>query len=175
LITSHSHGSRGRSDSVADDLTASTSHQTEGMVLFYEEELKLKTLELGNIREKSRDMESGLRELQMKMVEKEEKYMDEIESLKDRVNTLNRMSTREGANIEYLKNVVMTYMLTSRSSDAASREHMLKAIGAVLTFTEEDLAKVREHNAAWWWGAAGTAAGTKKPSKLFKGGGEPKP
>ena len=100
--------------------------------------------------------------------------MDEIDSLRDRVSTLNRMSTKEGANIEYLKNVVMTYMLTSRSSDAASREHMLKAIGAVLTFTEEDLAKVREHNATQWWGAAG-AAGKKPPSRLFKGGGEPKP
>ena len=37
---------RGRSDSVADDLTASSSHQTEGMVLYYEEELNLKTQEL---------------------------------------------------------------------------------------------------------------------------------
>ena len=47
--------------------------------------------------------------------------MDEVESLRHRVHTLNRMSTKEGANTEYLKNVVMTYMLTSRSSDAASR------------------------------------------------------
>ena len=117
-------------------------------------------------------MESALRELQSKSVEKEEKYVDEIESLRDRVSTLNRMSTKEGANIEYLKNVVMTYILTSRTADAASREHMLKAIGAVLAFTEEDLAKVREHNATWWWsGGAGVAVSKKR---LFKGGGDPK-
>ena len=91
------------------------------MVLYYEEELKLKTLELGNLRDKNREMESALRELQSKMVEKEEHYLDEVESLRHRVHTLNRMSTKEGANTEYLKNVVMTYMLTSRSSDAASR------------------------------------------------------
>ena len=36
------------------------------MVLYYEEELKLKTLELGNLRDKNREMESALRELQVR-------------------------------------------------------------------------------------------------------------
>ena len=68
------------------------------------------------------------------MVEKEEHYLDEVESLRHRVHTLNRMSTKEGANTEYLKNVVMTYMLTSRSSDAASRYGHMMRVCRRLTF-----------------------------------------
>ena len=52
---------------------------------------------------------------------------------------------------------------------------MLKAIGAVLAFTDDDLAKVRDHNASWWWAAGGGASSaSKKTSRLFKGGGDPK-
>ena len=170
LVSSQSGQRRSRSDSVAEDLTASSSHQAEGMVLYYEEELKLKDVELAHLKAKHRELDSTLRELQMKHVSKEEKYLDEIDGLKDRMFTLQRMSTKEGANIEYLKNVVLTYML---SSDMASREHMLKAIGAVLTFTPEDLAKVRDYNASWWWGGTAAAAASKG-SKMFQGGGAPK-
>ena len=50
-------------------------------------------------------------------------------------------------NLEYLKNVVLRYML---SSDAGDREHMLKAIGAVLVFTKSEAARVSAFNASWW-------------------------
>jgi len=172
-----------RSENVAEDLTATSTQQTEGMVLYYEEELNLKSQELSGVNQMNRELESTLRELQMKWVEKEERYLDTIDSLEDRVETLMRMSTKEGANTEYLKNVVLTYML---SSDAGSREHMLKAIGACLTFTKDDLAKVRDYNASWWaWpsaaatdpDAATTSSGgatTERRNKMFKGGGAPK-
>ena len=50
------------------------------------------------------------------------------------------MTTSEGANLEYLKNVVLTYML---STDAANRNHMLKAIGAVLRLTKAEVTNGR--------------------------------
>ena len=46
------------------------------------------------------------------------------------------MTTAEGANLEYLKNVVLNYML---STDNLSRNHMLKAIGAVLTLNKAEV------------------------------------
>ena len=46
------------------------------------------------------------------------------------------MTTAEGANLEYLKNVVLNYML---STDNHSRNHMLKAIGAVLTLSKAEV------------------------------------
>lgn len=45
---------------------------------------------------------------------------------------LKRCQTREGANLEYLKNVVISYIT---SKDADDRRHMLNAISAVLQFT----------------------------------------
>ena len=49
---------------------------------------------------------------------------------------LERMTTSEGANLEYLKNVVLTYML---STDVSSKNHMLKAIGAVLKLSKSEV------------------------------------
>ncbi len=42
---------------------------------------------------------------------KEERYSDELDGLRDLVRRLKRMTTKEGANFEYLKNVVLNYML----------------------------------------------------------------
>jgi len=47
----------------------------------------------------------------MSFVAKEEKYSDEIDVYRDEIRRLKRMTTGEGANFEYLKNVVLTYML----------------------------------------------------------------
>ena len=129
-------------------MTATCSQQAEGMVLFYEEELSHKDAEIKELRSKSRDLESSLRDLQMHFITKEEKYTDQIDVLRERVSTLQRMTTKEGANLEYLKNVVLTYMLTAAATE---REHMLKAIAAVLMFSKEELTKVRHYNASWWW------------------------
>ena len=133
---------------MAEDLTATASQQAEGMVLYYEEELSHKEAEIKDLRGKSRMLESSLRDLQMSFIGKEEKYTDELEMLRSRISTLQRMTTKEGENLEYLKNVVLTYMLTSA---AAEREHMLKAIAAVLSFSKDELTKVRHYNASWWW------------------------
>lgn len=50
--------------------------------------------------------------------------------------------------MEYLKNVVLKYMM---SSDAESRQLMLNAIAAVLKFTSKEVESVRKYNALWWW------------------------
>ncbi len=52
------------------------------------------------------------------------------------MSRLERMTTSEGANLEYLKNVVLTYML---STDVSSKNHMLKAIGAVLKLSKAEV------------------------------------
>ena len=67
--------------------------------------------------------------------------------MNDAMLRLKRLATKEGSNIEYLKNVTLTYML---STDFRSKEHMLKAIGAVLMFTENEIKQVRDYNASWW-------------------------
>ena len=54
---------------------------------------------------------------------------DEIDDMNESMLRLKRLATKEGANLEYLKNVTLTYML---STDFRSKEHMLKAIGMLL-------------------------------------------
>ena len=58
------------------------------------------------------ELESALHEIQMRMVEKDQKYQDQLEEMNDSMLRLKRMSTKEGANLEYLKNVTLTYMLS---------------------------------------------------------------
>lgn len=134
-------------DEVSQDLAQATLHQSDSMVLHYTEELSLKNKEVSTLRSRLFELESTMREVQMNALCKEEKYVDEIDSMREALTRLKRMTTKEGANLEYLKNVVLTYML---SSDAGSREHMLKAIGAVLMFSEAEIKRVRNYNASWW-------------------------
>jgi len=121
---------------------------SSGPPLHYVQELSRKEVEIKELRSQQYQAETGLREVQLQMSTKEEKYQDRIEELEDSVRRLERMTTGEGASQEYLKNVVLNYML---STDIGSRNHMLKAIGAVLRLTDKEVKRVTEHNQAWWW------------------------
>ena len=75
---------------------------------------------------------------QISWTEKPKIFLD-LYAVNDTYNI--RMSKSCGGdklNLEYLKNVVLRYML---SSDTSVREHMLKAIGAVLVFTKSEAAR----------------------------------
>jgi hypothetical protein len=52
---------------------------------------------------------------------------------------LEASKSREGANLEYLKNVFINYLT---SDDAAGKRHMLNAISTVLQFTAEEAEKI---------------------------------
>jgi len=95
------------------------------------------------------------------MSTKEERYQDTIDGLEHTVSRLERMSTSEGANLEYLKNVVLTYML---STDVSSKNHMLKAIGAVLKLSKSEVKRVMDQNAynSWWSKQQQTSSSTPK-------------
>jgi len=51
---------------------------------------------------------------------------------------LESCKSREGANLEYLKNVTLSYFLTA---DDKIRKHMVNAIAAVLKFTDSETEK----------------------------------
>ena len=110
---------------------------SSGPPLHYVQELSRKEVELKELRSQQYQAETSLRELQLNMSGKEERYQDRIEELEDTVRRLERMTTVEGASQEYLKNVVLNYML---STDMGSKNHMLKAIGAVLRLTDKEVA-----------------------------------
>ena len=134
-----------------EDLTKSEQSKIDTLVLHYSEELSKNKVDLRELRGQKLDLELGLHELQMSALAKEQKYQDEIEDMKEAMIRLKRMATKEGSNLEYLKNVTLTYML---STDAKSKEHMLKAIGAVLLFSKNEIKQVCDYNASWWPSAA---------------------
>jgi len=51
---------------------------------------------------------------------------------------LESCKSREGANLEYLKNVTLSYFLTA---DDKIRKHMVNAIAAVLKFSDSETEK----------------------------------
>jgi len=125
-----------------------SGQNSSGANLHYVQELSRKEVEIKELRALQFQNETTLRELQLNMSTKDEKYQERIEDLEFTVSRLERMTTAEGANLEYLKNVVLNYML---STDNLSRNHMLKAIGAVLTLNKAEIRRVMEHNKGWWW------------------------
>lgn len=50
--------------------------------------------------------------------------------------SLERCKSRESANLEYLKNVVLSFLV---STDKDSKRHMVNAIGAVLEFNPSEV------------------------------------
>lgn len=129
------------------DFGSNQQDSSSGPPLHYLQEIARKDVEIKELRQHQYQSETSLRELQYNISVKEERYQDRIEELEEHVRRLERMSTGE-ASQEYLKNVVLNYML---STDMASKNHMLKAIGAVLKLTPKEIKRVIDHNAAWWW------------------------
>mgnify|MGYP001207627684 FL=1 len=130
-----------------EDLTKVEQSKLDTLVLHYNEEMGKSSQELRELRSKKLELESALHELNLRSIAKEQRYQDEMETMEENMNRLKRMATKEGSNLEYLKNVTLTYML---SSDLSSKEHMLKAIGAVLLFTKIEIKQVKAYNASWW-------------------------
>lgn len=58
------------------------------------------------------------------------------------LHRLERSKSREGANLEYLKNVTLSYLT---SSDPQSKKKMLNAIGAVLRFDDNEIGLINNH------------------------------
>jgi len=130
------------------EFNSGQQESSSGPPLHYLQEIARKDVDIKELRQQQYQAETSLRELQLNFSVKEERYQDRIEDLEDTVRRLERMTTGEGASQEYLKNVVLNYML---STDMSSKNHMLKAIAAVLRLTPKEVKRVIDHNKAWWW------------------------
>lgn len=110
--------------------------------LYYSQELARKDRELVVLQRVKRDLELSMREIQHAAVTKELQLFHTIESLKEQIRSLEaRLSRREcdDSHIEYLKNVLVQYMLCS---SADGKHHMLKAISAALKLTPKEMDQI---------------------------------
>ncbi|XP_026732617.1 GRIP and coiled-coil domain-containing protein 1 isoform X3 [Trichoplusia ni] len=104
-------------------------------MLHYAHELARKDLDISQLRKEKHIMEGQFRDCQRDATIEKERFKEVIRTLKEEIDRLRRIQSREGANLEYLKNVVMAYLM---STDYAGRKHMLNAIAAVLHFTANE-------------------------------------
>ncbi|XP_061927818.1 GRIP and coiled-coil domain-containing protein 1 isoform X2 [Apis cerana] len=109
-------------------------------ILHYSQELARKEVQVSTSRKKVLELEATLREKQREIVHIKEKQKEDIKTLQTQIARLEACKSREGANLEYLKNVFINYLTTS---DVSSKRHMLNAISTVLRFTSEELNKVK--------------------------------
>nr|AAZ86779.1 IP10803p [Drosophila melanogaster] len=105
-------------------------------MLHYANELARKDIEITTLRKAKYAAESTLRKAIQDKVTSQQEMHEKIECLKEQVDRLERCKTREGANLEYLKNVIISYIVTR---DADGKRHMLNAISAVLQFTAAEM------------------------------------
>ncbi|CAL1674142.1 unnamed protein product [Lasius platythorax] len=109
-------------------------------ILHYTQELARKEVQVSSSRKKVLELEASFREQQREILHMKEQQQEETKSLKAHIIRLEACKSREGANLEYLKNVFINYLTTN---DASSKRHMLNAISTVLRFTPDELSKVK--------------------------------
>lgn len=111
-------------------------------MLHYVHELSRKEVEIVALRKSKHVAEQTLRQaLQDKATSQEELY-DKISTLEEMVDRLNRCKSREGANLEYLKNVFLRFLL---SNDNDGRKHIVNAISTILQFNANEVDAINKH------------------------------
>ncbi|XP_036233807.2 GRIP and coiled-coil domain-containing protein 1 [Bactrocera oleae] len=105
-------------------------------MLHYANEIARKDIEIAALRKAKYAAESSLRKTIQEKVNAQEDLCDKIALLEEQVDRLERCKTREGANLEYLKNVIISYIVTR---DPDGKRHMLNAISAVLQLTPVEM------------------------------------
>jgi hypothetical protein len=117
--------------------------------LFYRQELSRKEVEINALRKQKHELESALRELQMSSLSKEESFTEQIETLREEIRRNVRSKAREGANLEYLKNVTYKFLT---SFDPKAKQQMLNAITTILQFSPQEKSVVHTQLKSWWAG-----------------------
>jgi len=117
-----------------------------GQILHYVEELARKTVEIQGLRRSKYQLESSLRELQMSTVALEQKTVEQKRQLHEEIARLERNQSREGANLEYLKNVILEFFVCS---DSSSQAHMFNAIATILQFSPSEIQRVQIEQTIW--------------------------
>nr|CAG4640788.1 EOG090X04IO [Eulimnadia texana] len=121
-----------------------------GQILHYVEELARKDIEIQGLRKSKGQLETCLRELQMTAAAKEEENKAAHQSLRESVERLQRNSSRESANLEYLKNVIFNFLTRPGSQ---SQAHMVNAISTILHFSPREVQLVAQAHPSWKLGA----------------------
>ncbi|NXB71756.1 GCC1 protein, partial [Donacobius atricapilla] len=153
-------GPKGSRDSGPGDLPGQDSSEilpqalqlclgSEPTFFLYAEQLARKEVEIAALRKHRHRLEVQLHQLQGRALAEEDRHREELEALRGQLQKSCRDKSREGANLEYLKNVVYRFLTLP---DARGRQQTLTAILAILHFSPEEKLSIAKSSAhgSWW-------------------------
>ncbi|NWX16291.1 GCC1 protein, partial [Aegotheles bennettii] len=125
------------------------SATSEPTFFLYAEQLARKEVEIAALRKQKHKLEVQVHQLQEKILVEEEKHREEVSALQREIEKNCRDKSREGANLEYLKNIVYRFLTLP---DALGRQQTLTAILTILHFSPEEKQAVTKQSAhgSWW-------------------------
>ncbi|NXW61826.1 GCC1 protein, partial [Eurystomus gularis] len=125
------------------------SANSEPTFFLYAEQLARKEVEIVALRKQKHKLEMQVHQLQEKILVEEEKHREEVSTLQSEIEKNFRDKSREGANLEYLKNIVYRFLTLP---DSLGRQQTLTAILTILHFSPEEKQTVAKQSAcsSWW-------------------------
>ncbi|NXY50475.1 GCC1 protein, partial [Ceuthmochares aereus] len=125
------------------------STSSEPTFFLYAEQLARKEVEIVALRKQKHKLEMQLHQLQEKVLAEEEKHREEVSTLQSEIEKNFRDKSREGANLEYLKNIVYRFLTLP---DSLGRQQTLTAILTILHFSPEEKQTITKQSASssWW-------------------------
>lgn len=145
-------GPRDQADtSTPDSLTQALqlAAASEPTFFLYAEQLARKEVEIASLRKQKHRLEVEVHRLQDRLLEEGERHREEVGALQSHIAKHSRDQSREGANLEYLKNIIYRFLTLP---DALGRQQTLTAILTILHFSpEEKQAIMRLPAGGGWW------------------------
>ncbi|XP_048585106.1 GRIP and coiled-coil domain-containing protein 1 isoform X2 [Nematostella vectensis] len=123
---------------------AGVSSAEPGLLIHYAQQQARRDAENSALRREKNDLEDDLRDCTLR----EAKTRDQCETLKEEIRKLERDRSRETANLEYLKNIILRFMMTTSYS---VKEQMITAIATILQFSPKEVARVKKTHQGHWW------------------------
>lgn len=137
--------------SSADSLTQALqlAAANEPTFFLYAEQLARKEVEMTSLKKQKHRLEVEVRQLQDRLLQQGEQHREEVTALQTHIEKNFRDQSREGANLEYLKNIVYRFLTLP---DSLGRQQTLRAILTILHFSpEEEQAVLRLPASGSWW------------------------
>ncbi|OWF52312.1 GRIP and coiled-coil domain-containing protein 1-like [Mizuhopecten yessoensis] len=116
-------------------------------LIYFSQEQARKDVEINSLRKQKHEIELALRDLQISASTQAESLSDTIDNMKESVRKSERDKIREGANLEYLKNVTYKFLI---SVDPQAKQQMMNAITTILQFSPQEKAVVHTQFKGWW-------------------------
>lgn len=121
----------------------------EPTFFLYAEQLARKEVEISSLRKQKHRLEVEVRQLHDRLLEEGEQHREEVGALQSHIEKNIRDQSREGANLEYLKNIIYRFLTLP---DSLGRQQTLTAILTILHFSpEEKQVIMRLPTGSSWW------------------------